>query len=149
MAGVRFTLSKSAVALTAATAKTVIQAVAAANQRILCHGFEITFDSVDSTKAPQLVQLRVQTDAGTSSALTPVKRCDSDSETLQSTGRHTSTVDPTDGAVKWEAYVSPLGGRAQTFRFDSPIPIVGGTRLGLKVTPTATSNVTAVFDLEE
>lgn len=149
MAGIRLVLTKSAVALTLGTAKTVIQAVAASNHRVLLHGFEITFDSVDSTKAPQLVQLIIQTDAGTSSALTPIKRNASDTETLQTTGRHTSTVDPTDSSVKWESYVSPLGGKSQTFRLDSPIPIVGGTRLGLKVTPTASCNCTACFDLEE
>lgn len=149
MAGIRVQAVQSGISLTLGTAMTVVQVVAAANHRVLMHGFELTFNSTDSTKAPQLVQVLVQTTAGTMTALTLAKRNSSDSETLQTTARHTSTADPTDSTVLKNYMVSPLGGIVQSFRFDSPIPIVGGTRLGIKVTPTANCTCAVSVDLEE
>jgi hypothetical protein len=131
MAGVLFRGNTGQVACTASTAKTVLQVVAASNHRIHV-SFTVTFEGVSATDAPAQVRILKQTTAGTSSALTLVKDCDTDDETLQTTAIHTATVEPTASDVKETQFVHPQSGR--TF---GPFRVPGGQRLGVEVTVSA------------
>ncbi len=138
------------VALAAATAKTVLQIVAATNTRIAVKGFSISFDGVSATAEPVQVDIVKQTDAGTSSAGTPVKeQLGLGSETIQTTSRKTITVEPTTTDVLRRYEVHPQSGREVRFGLDDEIILAGGTRLGIRCTAPATVNCVAHISVEE
>lgn len=139
MAGLYFTAAPGAVTVTSATAITYCQLVAASNHRVFVHQLDFGFNGITAADPPTLMQLLIQTSAGTMSSLTLVKWNAGDDETLQTTAQHTSTVAPTDSSVKWSTYVHEQT-RGQIY-FPKPLIIPGGTRMGLKLTPgTTTTN---------
>lgn len=145
MAGVRGYLNVSSVALVASTPKTVGQVVAAANHRTHITEYNISFNGVVSTDNPVLVEFLIQTDAGTTSAWTPIKANATDDETLQTTGRHTATAEPTTTDIKFSSRVHPQSGWHVQLPFNEAIPVPGGTRLGVRCTSGAApaANLTA------
>lgn len=138
MAGVIFRANTGQVACTAATAKTVLQIVAASNHRVTNLFFLVSLEGTSATDAPAQIRILKQTTAGTSSALTLVKDCDTDDETLQTTAIHTATVEPTASDVKVTEFVHP-----QTARQFGPFRIPGGQRMGVEVTVSANVDVVA------
>jgi hypothetical protein len=142
MAGLVCIAQTTEVALAAATAKTVLQIVAPANQRLHIKRWGVFFDGVSSTAEPVQVRLLRQTTAGTMSALTPVMLC-AGSETVQTTAQHTATVEPTAGNVLDIAEVHPQSGYEVVIPFDQVIEVPGGGRLGLEVTAPAVVNCRA------
>lgn len=151
MAGIKVALTtEAAVALSAATPKTVLQAVAPTNQRLLLKGFSVSFDGVTSTAVPGLVEIVKQSTAGTSTAGTPVRDGDPGSETIQTTSRKNCTVEPTSTDVLRRYDVHPQGGGIErVFGLDDHIPIPGGTRLGIRCTFAAGVNCDAHMVVEE
>ena len=137
MSGVFGRATTAAVACTT-TAATKFQLVAASNHRIKVPRITASFNGVSATDEPVLVSVYRQTDAGTSSALTPVKDNDGDNETLQTTARHTATVEPTTTDLLESKYVHPQG-RADF----GPFIVPGGGRIGVVV--DAPNNVNGVF----
>lgn len=149
MAGVGWRANSAAVA-TSTSAKTIVQVVAPANQRLVVREAEIAFKGTVNSNAPILVEILRQTTAGTSSALTPVKRNSADDETLQVTARETFTAEPTASDVLFRSYVHPQGGALDKMFPDKfPIPVPGGGRLGLRVTADNDVNCVASFGGEE
>lgn len=147
MAGLICIAQTAEVALTAATAKTVIQLVAPTNQRLKLKRWGVFFDGITSGDAPVQVRLLRQTTAGTMSSLTPVKQV-AGSETVQATAQHTATAEPTAGDVLDAAEVHPQSGYEVIIPFDMPIEIPGGGRIGVECTAPNAVNVRAklVFD---
>lgn len=150
MAGLRFTLDSGAVALTASTAKTIVQGVAPASQRVLMSRLDISSNGITPTDPGILIDVLVQSTAGTMSALTPQKLVSSDSESINTTAQKTATAEPTAGNILFSFYYNE-----QTWVpmiFDPPVPIVGGTRLGIRATPgtlTAATNIAVTATCEE
>jgi len=150
MAGVGFTAQSGSVALTASTAKTIVQLVAATNTRALIRKIDVSSDGITPTDPGIQIDILVQSSAGTMSALTPIKLCSSDSETLQTTAQKTATGEPTAGNILWTGFYNeqswiPL-------YLDPPIPVVGGTRIGIRATPgtlTATTHIGVTATCEE
>jgi hypothetical protein len=148
MAGLNLAAITSEIALSAATAKTVVQLVAAANQPIKVYRWGVFFDGTSTTAEPVQVVLMRQSTAGTMSSLTPTK-VSNHSETVQTTAQHTATAEPTSGDVldmievhpqSGYEYVAPLG-----YEFDVP----GGGRIGIVCTAPAGVNVRAkLFAIE-
>ena len=136
------------VALTGATAKTVIQIVAASNHKVRITGWGVFFDGTSSTAEPVQVRLLRQTTAGTMSSLTPAKK-GTDSETLQTTAQHTATVEPTAGDVLDIAEVHPQGGYEKIYPMGAEIKVAGGGRLGIECTAPVGVNVRAKIEFEE
>jgi hypothetical protein len=141
--------STAEIALTAATAKTVIQLVAATNHRVRVGGYGVYFDGVSTTEAP--VQMRVlrQTTAGTMSALTPTKRDDSVADTLLTTAQHTATAEPTAGDALDVKEIHPQSGYEVWLPMGWEIIVGGGDRLGIELTAPSAVNVRAVIYFEE
>lgn len=135
------------VALGAATAKTVIQVVAAANHRVKIKRWGVFFDGVSATEAPVEVRLLRQTTAGTMSALTPVA-LDTAAETIQTTAQHTATAEPTAGNVVDVVEVHPQGGYEVNLE-GQEIIIPGGGRIGIECTAPSVVNVRAKIIFEE
>jgi hypothetical protein len=136
MAGIMLDVTTAEIA-TGTSAKTLMQIVAATNTRVLVHEWGIAFEGVSNTAAPIQVDLILQSDAGTSSALTPVKHNQGDDETLQTTARHTATVEPTGTTIFQSYFVHPQTGRDWVAPFGGAFVIKGGQRLGFRVTAAA------------
>jgi len=135
-------------ALTTA-AETVVQIVAAANQRVKVLGFGVFFDGISPTAEPIQVELCRQSTAGTSSALTPVKWDDSLAETLTTTARQDFTAEPTTGDVIWSGEVHPQGSYECQYALGQE-PICGGAdRIGIRCTAPVAVNVRAYIRFEE
>ena len=148
MAGIQVFAQTAEVALSAATAKTVIQIVAPTNQRLKLKEWGVFFDGVSGTAEPVQVRLLRQTTAGTMSALTPVSRVPI-SETIQTTAQHTATAEPTAGDVLDVIECHPQGGYEKIFAPGDEIIMAGGGRIGIECTAPATVNVRAKFAWEE
>lgn len=149
MAGINFAVQSGETACVAATAKTVLQLVAPSNHRLRVKEFSLTSKGTNNTAAPVLVELVRQSDAGTSSAATPVALDESTDETLQATARKTVTAEPTGTVVVKSFEVHPQAGFVWQSPFGGEIPIKGGTRLGIRVTAPADVTVNAEFVAEE
>jgi len=89
MAAVIAVANTAEIALSGATAKTVLQLVAASNHCVKIKSWGVFFDGTSVTAEPVQVRLLRQTDAGTMSALTPVERSVA-GVTLQTTAQHTA-----------------------------------------------------------
>lgn len=137
------------VALSAATAKTVLQLVAASNHRAKVLGWSVSFDGVSTTDAPVVVELERQTTAGTMTSLTPKKLDDSLAETLQTTAQHTATVEPTSGDLLDSMNVHPQGGYQVMYPLGQEPIVGGGDRVGIVCTAPAAVNVIAKILFEE
>lgn len=148
MAGLRFIAQTGEVALSAATAKTVLQIVAASNHRVRIKRWGVFFDGVSTTAEPVQVRLLRQTSAGTMSSLTPTK-LGTESETLQTTAQHTATVEPSAGDTLDIAEVHPQTGYEVIFPAGEEIDVAGSGRVGIECTAPATVNVRAKIIAEE
>jgi hypothetical protein len=137
------------IALTAATAKTIMQLVAASNHRVKLLEWGVYFDGTSTTAEPVQVRLLRQTTAGTMSSLTPTKNDDSLAETLQTTAQHTATAEPTAGDVLAVLEVHPQMGYEKIFPLGSEVIIGGGDRLGIECTAPAAVNVRGYMKFEE
>jgi hypothetical protein len=149
MAGIRVAATTAEVALTAATARTVLQVVAAANHRVLVEQISVSFDGISPTAEPVIVELLRQTTAGTMSALTPVKLSDAGSETIQTTAQHSATAEPTAGDVLWRVEIHPQTGIEKLFPLGQEMIVAGGGRLGVRCTAPAAVNVVAGLVVNE
>lgn len=148
MAGILCSATTAEIALTAATAKTVIQIVAPTNQRLIVKSFGVFFDGVSTTAEPVQVRVLRQTTAGTMSSLTPAM-ISAGSETLQATAQHTATAEPTAGNVLDVYEVHPQAGLEKMIPLDQKWEVPGGTRLGIECTAPSGVNVRAKIIYEE
>jgi len=143
----------SAVACASNGAKTMIQVVTPSTVGLRVKEVGFSFDGTDATKTPVLVELLLQTTAGTSSALTLVKGGGQGARTALCSALQTFTAEPTASDVLLSEYVSPAGGfdRIQWPLDDEP-ELVVSTRLGLRVTTvtgSGTPNFTGYIRFEE
>lgn len=150
MAGLRVTAENSAaVALVAATVKTVLQLNAPAQQRLKIQRVGIFFDGASTTAVPVLVRLIIATTAGTNTALTLNKLVSSDSETIQTTAGENASAEPTKTTLLDQWLIHPQQGIDLTYAFGQEKIIVGGGRVALDVTAPANVNCRAKIDFEE
>lgn len=136
------------VALTAATAKTVLQVKAPTNHRVKILGWGVFFDGVSSTAEPVVVRLLRQTTTGTMSALTPGQVVPV-AESILTTAAHTATVEPTAGTVIESLEVHPQQGYEKMYSQGQEPVIGGGGYVGIECTAPAGVNVIAKILFEE
>ena len=149
MAAFQGVATTAEIALTAATAKTLLQLISPANHRVRLTGWGVFFDGVSPTAEPVQVRLLRQTTAGTMTALTPVKRDSGISDTLQTTAAHTATAEPTAGDVLWAGEVHPQAGYEVQYPWGNEIILAGSSRVGLEVTAPAALNARSFLAFEE
>lgn len=137
------------IALSAATAKTIFQLVAAANHRVKILGWGVFFDGTSTTAEPVQVRLLRQTTAGTMSANTLTKRDDSIADTLLTTAQDNATAEPTAGNVLEVCEVHPQQGYQVFYPLGGEPIVGGGDRVGIECTAPATVNVRAMMIFEE
>ncbi len=140
----------SVVALTAATAKTVLQLLAASGVRVALQAVTITFDGTSGSATPVVVQLVRQTGAGTASARNPVKKDSDVSTSLQVTGQKSFSAEPTsDDAILATWHVHPQAGMSLSLPMPGEFIIPGAGRVGLKINAPAAVNCLATIEGEE
>jgi len=149
MARVRGVATIAEQALGAGAAETILQIVAAANDKVAATAWGVHFDGTSPTAEPVVVQLLFQTGAGTSAANTPVKLDQSDGTTLQTTARDSFTVEPTDGNVVRRIEVHPQGGYVERFPLFQEPDVQNTGRLAIKCTAPAAVNATGWIEFEE
>ena len=150
MAGLIIAATTTEVALVATTAKTVIQAVAAANHRIKILRWGVFFDGTSVTAEPVQVRLLRQTTAGTMTSLSPVLVAPAGAaETIQTTAQHSASAEPTAGDVLDVIEVHPQQGYEVIYPMGQEISVPGAGRIGIECTSPATVNVRAKFWIEE
>lgn len=147
MAGVLCVAQTAEIALTAATAKTVIQIVSPSNHAVEIKRWGVFFDGTSATAEPVQVRLLKQTTAGTMSALTPV-RLSGPAVTVQTSAQHTATVEPTASDVLDIAEVHPQTGYEVNL-LGQEIVLGSAERLGIECTAPAGVNVRAKIHFVE
>lgn len=153
MANVLVKTNSGEVSLSAATAKTAIQVVAAANHRIKVLGIAIYFKGTSTTDTPVKFRILRQSDAGTMTAGTAgthiSKNNDADDETLQTTVRVNATAEPTAGDVLEFGEIHPQTGARWFYPFGQEVVVKGGARLGVELTAAQAQTVVVEIDVEE
>ncbi len=149
MAAFLGTLATAEIALSAATAKTVCQLRAPTNQRVKILAWGIYFDGISNSAEPVQVRLLRQTTNGTMTTLNPVKVDDSISDSLQTSGGHTATAEPTAGDLLKRIEVHPQSGYEEQCPFGQEYIVGAGDRVGIECTAPATVNCVAWIRFEE
>lgn len=137
------------VALVAATAKTVLQIATPATTRAKIKQLDISFDGVAGSAVPVLIELLMQTTAGTMTAVTPVAVDRAAPASLVTAARN-ATAEPTAGAVLWAQTVTPAG---STLIFPWPLgdefKLNVSQFLGVRMTAPAAVNACVTLKHEE
>lgn len=151
MAGLKMTAVASGVSLSASTAKTVIQVTAPTNQRVQLSRIFGGFYGVSGTDVPCRVRVIRQTSAGTARVtLTPTKRPNLGSETIQTTFTTAGSAEPTNGGttdiVLFQIPVHPQGNFVISLLDPEGVPITlnGGERVGIEFLLGAAPSSTTV-----
>lgn len=152
MAAINFLVPYSSVALTAATAKTVVGINPAANYRVRVLEAKVSFDGATSTNAPAVVDFCFVTFAtnapGTNSTTVTAVVKDKDVvETVQSACAKTWTAEPTVVTVAETTDVGQFNG---IYHYICPfaVPYVIKTSLGFGIRINSPNNVNVSGKLE-
>ncbi len=142
MAGLGFRQAPAQIT-TGTSIKTLLQLLAPTNQCVKIGEASVSFNGTSNTNAPILCEILTQTSAGTiTNTTTLVKEDSSRAETIQTVGKDTATIEPTDSAaVKVLEYVHPQTGFLWQAPYAKELFIIGAARLGLRV--TAANSVSA------
>ncbi len=139
------------VALTAATAKTILSVINAANQLLWIVEFAVSFDGTSATGEPVTVELcsSTQATAGTSTSQTPVQTY-GPSRTVQATGARNFTAEPTVLTTLKRWLVHPQTGIEMQYPLGrEPTQTTTADALCLRLTAPAAVNAQGYIEFEE
>lgn len=139
------------IALTAATAKTILSVINAANSLIRLVEIGVSFDGVSGTAEPVTVELCSSTQAttGTSTSQTPVQ-CRGPTRTVQASGARNYTAEPTVLTVLKRWLVHPQTGLVIQFPLGrEPEQVTTADALCIRCTAPAAVNVQGYLEVEE
>ena len=147
-----YTVVSGSVALSAATARTVVNVINAANKLIRLTDFQVSFDGVTATAVPVLVELcnSTQATAGTSSAGT-IRQLRGPTRTVGATAAVAYTAEPTVLTTLKSWWVRADGGLL-IIQFPlgrEPEQVTTADGLCIRCTAPATVNVRAGIEFEE
>ena len=157
MAGLMVDVNFRSVALSAATAKTVVGIKAPTNQALKIHEICVSFDGADATKAPAVVDINRCTFAtnapGTNSSsftMASGKRDPGRQETVQSTGATAWSSEPTVLTALQSVDVPEFNGLYHLIvPFTVPIIVPGGQGIAITITSPAAVNCSGHITFEE
>lgn len=139
------------IALTAATAKTIMMIINASNGLVRCTEFAVAFDGTSATAEPVTVELvsSTQAGAGTTTSHTIVQ-CRGPTRTVQATAARNYTAEPTTLTVLKRWLVHPQTGITVQFPLGrEPEQVVTADGLGIRCTAPANVNVQGHMEFEE
>lgn len=132
------------VALTAATARTVLALISSTSGRPRLVEWGVSFDGVSATAEPVRVRLVRATADGTGTATT-IKPWDPDAPTADSTGKHTYTAEPTKEAQALvEMEVHPQAGVVVQYPLGREVVLDNATTSIVCIECTAPAGVNAL-----
>lgn len=139
-----------AVALTAATSKTILAVIAAANAPLRITELGVSFDGVSASAVPVTIELckSTQAGAGTTTSQTPVQIRGA-TRTVQAAGARNYSAEPTVLTTIKRWLVHPQSGMAIQFPLGREPEQLGGAALCLRVTAAATVNAQGYIEFEE
>ena len=152
MAGLLCIAKTDEIALVAATAKTVLQIEAPANQRLKIKSWGIFFDGISGVEpAVEVVLMRqtVGSSEWTGTVACKIQSPAGVSETVQTVGDYNATAEPTTGDIVDMIESHPQSGYEKLIPFDMPIDVPGAGLLGIVCTAPAVVNVRAKIIFEE
>jgi hypothetical protein len=140
-------------ALTAATAKTVLNVITAANALVRIVELSVSFDGVTATAVPAVVELcySTQATAGTPGTTPTIYQMRGPTRTVQATAAQNYSAEPTVLSA-WKRWLVPVFNGLLVVQFPlgrEPEQIVTADALGLRVTAPAIVNVSAFIEWEE
>lgn len=158
MAAFQFDVTLTDYALAATTQTTALQIIAASTNKVRVGGvgesrqsmIEVSFDGVTPTNKPVLLEILRQTTSigGTPTTVTPVKRRNGESGTLQTTARkktNSGDSEPTASDIYAVYRLHPQGRHVLPDQFI----IEQGDRLGFRLNATDAVNVSIKVPCEE
>lgn len=138
--------------LTAATAKTILSVINAANSLIRITGFSVSFDGISATAEPCTVELGgcTQAGAGTSTSFTPVQVRGA-TRTVQATAARNFSAEPTTITTWYRWLVHPQAGIVIQFPLGrEPEMTTTADAIVLRVTsPAGVENAQGYIEFEE
>jgi hypothetical protein len=140
-----------AVALTAATAKTILNVINGSNALIRVTEFSVSFDGTSSTAVPVLIELCKSTQgaAGTSSSQSPVQIRGA-TRTVQASGARNYSAEPTTLTAVKRWLVHPQSGITVQFPLGrEPEQVTTANAMCLRLTAPANVNVHGYIEFEE
>ncbi|MBG0830507.1 hypothetical protein HS041_22355 [Planomonospora sp. ID67723] len=139
------------VALTAATAKTIMSAINAANSILKLVELSVSFDGTTANAEPVTVELCSSTEAGagTATSHTPAQ-VSGPTRTIQGTAKRNFTAEPTVLTVLKRWLVHPQSGLLIQFPLGrEPMQVVTADALVVRCTAPAGVNVQGYMEIEE
>lgn len=139
------------IALSAATAKTIMMVINGANSLVRLVEISLDFDGTSATAEPVTVELvsSTQAGAGTSTSHT-IAQCRGPTRTVQATAARNYTAEPTTLTVLKRWLVHPQSGRTIQFPLGrEPEQVTTADGLGIRCTAPATVNVQGYMEFEE
>jgi len=150
MARLKFSLPTAGkIALSAATARTILQARTPTNQAVALLGFAVTFDGVVGTNQPVLLEVVRYASNGSMASAGTYKDDPGRQETIQTGGFRSATLEPAADSVIRNYTFHPQTGYERHFDFDEEIIVPGSARIGLRLTAPDAVNVTGQMNFEE
>ncbi|GAA1015856.1 hypothetical protein Aple_010560 [Acrocarpospora pleiomorpha] len=139
------------IALTAATAKTVLSYIAGSNAPMRVIEMELGFDGVNTTGEPVTVELCKSTEAGAGTATShTILQSGGPTRTAQGTAKRNFTAEPTVLTVIKRWLVHPQTGRTWQFPLGrEPEQNTGAQALVLRCTAPANVNCQGYMEVEE
>lgn len=145
---VQYSISTSNVALTAATAKTVLEGSATANVPLEWIALDISFDGVTATATPVRVDICTYAATGTGTAYT-AKRYGQAQGTAASSWKINDTVEPTTPTILLSWYVPPTSGFSYQWPLGRELFHGVSTIQGVRLTAPAAVNAIVNLTIEE
>lgn len=144
----QYRITVDAVALAAATAKTVLELATPSTRQAKIRRWWVNFDGVSASAVPGRVQLLRKTATITGTALTPRPK-DPGIPAALCTAKHTATAEGTDGNIDEEHRVPPTSGYDYTYALGEEPILQVSEFIAIKCTFAAAVNVTAGIEFEE
>ena len=149
MARNTFSLTTSvAVALTAATEKTLVQLTSGAAMITALTGLDITFDGTVNNATPVIVKIITVSTAGVGTARNPIKTKDT-STALLGTGTENHSAEGANANIMKIFHVHPQAGVVYPIPMRDEIEMAASTRMAIKVTAPAAVNALVTLYGEE
>lgn len=145
---VQYVITTGSTALTAATAKTMVEVTSTANVPPEWVAVDITFNGVTSTAVPVTVDFCTYTATGTGTTYTP-KRFGQALGVAQSTTKINDTVEPTVPVVLFSWFVPPTSGISYQWPLGRELFQPTSTIMGIRLTAPAAVNAIINLTIEE
>lgn len=145
----QYIVSSGVVALTAATARTLIELATGAAIENLWVSFDITFDGATATATPVKVDIITTTASGTGTTYTPVKYGASQPTNSVTTAEIATTVEGSSPTVVQSWYVPPTSGFSYQWPLGRELAMFPSKFMGIRCTAPAGVNAIANLVFEE